>query len=101
MEGAEPLARVDSPLDRAVVLFHDVVQIRTGATATPPAQFPFRLQFRNHLRVRWVAVHIDDSGTRVAGSAQGSLEEALRCERITLSGKQKINGGAGGIDGAV
>src|SRR6266581_915027 len=37
VEGAEPLTRVDPSLDGAVALLHDVVQVRTGATATPPA----------------------------------------------------------------
>src|SRR6266581_3046880 len=37
VKGPEPLTRVDPPLDGAVVLLHDVVQVRTSSTATPPA----------------------------------------------------------------
>jgi len=101
VEGPKPLAGVNPPFDRSVVLFHDVVQVGTGATATAPAQFSCRLQFRDHLGVGRVAVHIDDPGARVARSTQGSLEEALRGSRVTVGGEQKIDRSAGGIDGTV
>src|SRR5207247_4822219 len=51
MEGPKPLAGVNPPFDRPVVLFHDVVQVGTGATATSSAQFSCCLQFRDHLGV--------------------------------------------------
>lgn len=51
VEGPEPLAGINPPFDRPVVLFHDVVQVGTGATATAPAQFSCRLQFRDDLGV--------------------------------------------------
>jgi hypothetical protein len=100
-EGPEPLTGVNPPFDRPVVLFHDVVQVRTGATATPPALFSLRLQFRDHLGVRRGAVHVDDPGTRVTRNTQGFLEEAFGGGRVTLSGQQKINSGPGGIERAV
>ena len=37
VKGSEPLASVDPSFDRSMILFHYVVQVRTGTTATPPA----------------------------------------------------------------
>ena len=84
-----------------MVLFHDVVQVCAGAAATAPAQPPLLLQFRHYFRVRWIAVHIDDPGPRMAGSLQGSLEEALGGSRVTVSGEQEINAGTARIDRTV
>ncbi len=101
MEGPEPGTGVSPLFDGPVVLLHDVVQVRTGATGTPPAQFPLRLQLRDHLGVGRVPVHGDDPGPRVARNTRVVLEEARRSSRVTVSGQQKIDGGACGIDGAV
>jgi hypothetical protein len=90
VEGPKPLAGVNPPFERPVVLFQDVVQVRTGATATSPAQFSFCLQFRDQLGVGGVAVHIDHPGARVARSTPGFLEEALAGSRVTLGAEQKI-----------
>ena len=48
VEGPESLTGVDPSLDRPVVLFHDVVQVWTGATATALAHFSLLLQFGDH-----------------------------------------------------
>jgi hypothetical protein len=43
VKGSEPLAGVDPSFDRSMILFHDVVQVRTGTTATPTTQFALLL----------------------------------------------------------
>ena len=83
-----------------MVLLHDIVQVWAGAAATPPAQLPLLLQFRHHLRVRRIAVHVDDPGPGMTGSLQGSLEEALGGNRVTVREEQEINAGTAGIDRA-
>jgi hypothetical protein len=40
VKGSEPLAGVDPSFDRSMILFHDVVQVRTGTTATPTSELP-------------------------------------------------------------
>ena len=40
VEGPKPLAGVNPPFDCPVVLFDNVVQVGTGATATTAASFP-------------------------------------------------------------
>src|SRR5262249_13856558 len=35
VKGSEPLAGVDPSFDRSMILFHDVVQVRTATAATP------------------------------------------------------------------
>src|SRR6266498_3478367 len=97
----ESLTGADPPLNCPVVLLDDVVQVWTCPTATPPAQSPLSLQLRNHLRVRWVAVHVNDPGPRVGGSMQRFLEEALGRSRVTASGQQEIDRRSGGIHGSV
>ena len=47
----KPMAGVNPAFDRPVVPFHDVVQVRTGATATSQAQSSFYLQFHDRLGV--------------------------------------------------
>ena len=55
VKGSEPLVGVDPSFDRSMILFHNVVQVRTGATATTTAAFALLLQFRHHLRIGGVA----------------------------------------------
>ncbi len=77
VEGPEALLGVDAPFHGPVVLLNDIVQVRTGATPAPTLQLPLLLQFRDHLRVRWIAVDIDDSGKRTIRRSQGLTEESL------------------------
>jgi hypothetical protein len=41
-----------------MILFHDVVQVRTGATATTMAKFALLLQFCNDFRIGGLAVDV-------------------------------------------
>src|SRR5215467_9521289 len=68
---------------------------------TSPAQSPLPLQLCNYLRIRWIAVHIDDTGPPVARSTQQFLKEALGRIRVTVSRKQEINSSPAAIDGTV
>src|SRR5215831_2298016 len=43
VKGSEPLAGVDPSFDRSMILFHDVVQVKTGTTATPTSEFALLL----------------------------------------------------------
>src|SRR5439155_21167099 len=52
VKGPESLTGVDPPLDRSVVLLHDIVQIVAGAAATSPDEFLLLLQFLDHL---WIS----------------------------------------------
>src|SRR5262252_8994301 len=51
VKGSEPLAGIDPSFDRSMILFHNVVQVRTGTTATPTSEFALLLQFRHDLRI--------------------------------------------------
>jgi hypothetical protein len=101
VKGSETLAGVDSSFDRSMILFHDVVQVWTGTTATPTPEFALLLQFRHDLGVGRVSVNVDHPGTRVTGNKQGILKEALGGSRITPGGKPEIDGGTGRVDGPV
>src|SRR5581483_9709358 len=58
-ERTKPLTRSRSSFYGAMILFHDVVQVPYGATATPLAQLTGALQLTNRCRVGRVPIHID------------------------------------------
>src|SRR5262249_20094066 len=99
--GSKPLARIHAPFDRAMVLFHDIVQVWTCAASAATPQFSLLLQFGDHLRVGRIAVYIDYPRTGMTRRRQGFLEEALRCGRIPVCRKREINCGACGIDRSI
>src|SRR5262245_60708954 len=99
--GSKPLARIHAPFDRAMVLFHDIVQVWTCAASPATPQFSLLLQFGDHLRVGRIAVYIDYPRTGMTRRLQGFLEEALRCGRIPVCRKREINCGACGIDRSI
>src|SRR5215510_10749386 len=77
MKRSESLAGVNPSVDRSMILLHDVVQVRTGTAAAPPAEFALLLQFCHDLGIRRVAVDVDHPGPRMTRSKQGILEETL------------------------
>ena len=77
------MAGIHAPFDRAMVLFHDIVQVWTRAASAATSQFPLLLQFRDHLRVRRIAVYIDYPWTGMTRRLQRFLEEAFGRGRIT------------------
>src|SRR5438270_3209702 len=101
VKGSEPLAGVDPSFDRSMILFHNIVRVRTGATATTTAQFALLLQFRDNLGIGGIAVHVDDPGARVTDSSQGLPEKALGGSSIPSGCQQEIDRGTGGIHSAV
>jgi hypothetical protein len=58
---SEMLTRVDSSLDRAVVLFEDVIQVRHRPLPTVFVQSAFSFEPHDRRRVRAVAVGVDDA----------------------------------------
>ena len=65
---SDSVSVIDPSFDRSMILFHDIVQVRTGATATTMAQFALLLQFCNDFGVGGVAVDVDHPRARVTGS---------------------------------
>src|SRR5215471_11896027 len=98
---SEPLTGADPSFDRSMILFHDVVEVRTGTTPTPTTQFALLLQFRHRLGIGGVAVDVDHPGARVTRSKQGVPEEALSGSGIPPGGKQEIDRSTGRVDGPV
>jgi hypothetical protein len=101
LKRSEALAGVHPALDRSMVLLHNIVQVRAGATPASALQFPFLLQFPDHFRIRRIAVDRDDSRPGMTGSLQGFLKESFGRSRVTLGGKPKVDRGAAGIDGTI
>jgi hypothetical protein len=81
------LAGVDPSFDRSMILFHDVVPVRTGTTVTPTTQFALLLQFRHDLGIGGIAIDVDHPGARATRSKQGVPEEALGGSSIPPGGK--------------
>jgi hypothetical protein len=101
IERPKSLAGIYPPFDRSMILFHNIIQVRTGSTATPAPQLSLLLQFRDHLWIRGVAIYCDDSGPLMIRSVQCLLKESLGRGGITLSGEPEVDRGAGGIHGAI
>src|SRR5437773_435197 len=99
--GSEPLARIHAPFDRAMVLFHDIVQAWTRSASASTPQFPLPFQFHDHLRAGLIAVYIDYPRTGMTGRLQSFLEEALGCGRIPVCRKRETDRGACGIDRSI
>src|SRR5580765_7410489 len=83
VKGSESRTRIHPPLDRSMILFQIVIQIRTSPTAAAATQIPLLLQLFNHFRVRGIAVDIDyarpaTSGTFRARWKKGFAAAALR-----------------------
>src|SRR5215471_21423976 len=101
VKGSEPLAGIDPSFDRSMILFHDIVQVRTGTTATPTTKFALQLQFRHNLGIGRVAVDVDHPGPRVTRGMQGVLEETLGGSSIPPGSEPEIDRRAGRVDGPV
>ena len=70
------LTRVDPSLDRAVVLFQDVIQVRHRPVQTVFVQSAFSFEPHDRRRVRAVTVGVDDArhGKRSATAASRLAE---------------------------
>src|ERR1043166_1672519 len=91
VKGSETLTGIDPSFNRAVVLFHDMVQVRTDPTVAPATEFTFLLQFGHNLGIRGVAVDVDDPGARMTRSSQSLLKETLGGSGITPGCQQEID----------
>jgi hypothetical protein len=67
-----------------MILLDHVVQVRTPPVPAPTAKFAVALQFSNRVRIRLVAVDIDDAWTNPGAAAQRQLQKELRSDRVTL-----------------
>jgi hypothetical protein len=83
------LAGIHPALDPSMFLFHNVVQVRVGSATAPTPEFPFLLQFCDHVGVRWIAVDGDHSWSGMAGRRQGFLEEMFGRRRVPLKRRTK------------
>jgi hypothetical protein len=94
---SEMLTRVDPSLDRAVVLFQDVVQVRHRRVPTVFVQSAFSFEPHDRRRVRAVAVGVDYPRHRMVLPSQCFGQEALCCGRFLLGREKKVEGRAGRI----
>jgi hypothetical protein len=67
------LTRVDPSLDRPVVLFQNVIQVRHRPVPAIPLKGAFGFESRDRGRVRAVTVGVDDSRRRMAESSPGYI----------------------------
>jgi len=91
------LTRVDQALDRAVVLFQDVIQVRHRPVPTVFVQSAFSFEPHDRRRVRVVTVGVDDARHGMVLPSQRFGQEALCCSRVLLGRKEKVEGRAGRI----
>jgi len=94
---SEMLTRVDPSLDRAVVLFQDVMQVRYRPVPTVFVQSAFSFEPHDRRRVRAVAVGVDNAGHGMVLPSQRFGQKAFCCGRVLLGREEKVEGRAGRI----
>src|SRR5215471_16813716 len=78
-------------LDRAMVLFHHIIEVFALTQKDATRQDAFRFQgFHRRWKGR-VLVHVDDSRHGIARRAQSLTEEAFSSGSISLGGEQKLD----------
>ena len=78
------LTCVDPSLDRAVVLFQNIIQVRHRPVPAVPLKGAFGFESRDRGRVRAVTVGVDDSRRRMVCSAERFGQKALGRGRVWL-----------------
>src|SRR5262245_11908662 len=101
VKGSESLTRINTPLNRSMILLQIAIHIRTSPTAAAATQIPLVLQLFNHFRVRGIAVDIDYARPATSRNLQSALEKALRSSRVTFRRKPEVDLRARGIYGAI
>jgi hypothetical protein len=91
---SEMLTRVDPSLDRAVVLFQDVIEVRYWPVPTVFVQSAFSFEPHDRRRVRAVTVGVDDMRHGMVLPPQSFGQEALCCSRVLLRREEKVQGRA-------
>jgi hypothetical protein len=91
------LTRVDPPLDRTVVLFQDVTEVRHRPVPAAGVQRSFTLELSDRGWVSGVTIGVDDPRSGLVLSTQGFGQEALCCGRVLLGREEKVKGRAGEI----
>jgi hypothetical protein len=82
VEGTKAETSLDPSFYRAVILLHDVIEIRDNATAASSTQHALLFKLRDNGRVRRISIHIDDTRARMSRSGKGLLEEAPGTSQI-------------------
>src|SRR5208337_3194892 len=91
------LASIDPPLDGAVVLLEDVVQIWHRSMPAILGESAFGFELRDGGRIRGVPVGVDHSRRRMVCSAERFGKKALGCGRVLFGAEKEVEGGAAGI----
>ena len=86
------LTRVDPSLDRAVVLFQDIIQVRHRPMPAILGESALGFEPHDRRRVRAVTVGVDDTRHGMVLPPQRFGQEALCCGR-----EEKVEGRAGRI----
>ena len=90
------LTRVDPSLDRPMILFQDVIQVRHGPVPAVFIQSACGFEPHDRRRVRAVTVGIDDARHGMVLPSQRFGQEAL-CGSRVLGREEKVEGRAGRI----
>ena len=91
------LAGVNPALDRAVVLFQNVIQVRHRSMPAILLKGTFGFEPLDRGRVRAVTVGVDDSRHGMVLPSQRFGQEALCCGRVLLGREQEVDRRAGRI----
>jgi hypothetical protein len=94
---SEMLTRVDPSLDRAVVLFQNVIQVQHRSMPAIPLKGAFGFESHDRGRIRAVTVGVDDSRRRMVCSAERFGKKALGRGRGLLGREQEVDRRAGRI----
>ena len=98
---SEMLTGVNPSLDRAVVLFQNVIQVRHRPVPAIPLKGAFGFESHDRGRVRAVTVGVDDSRRRMIRFAQRFGQEALCCGSVLLCREQEVDRRTAGVDSPV
>src|SRR5208337_111945 len=96
-ERSEMLTRVYSSLDRAVVLFQNIVEILHRSVLAVLLQNILVFELHNRRRVSGMLVGVDDSRHGMVLPSQRFGQKAFCCGRVLLGREEKVEGRAGRI----
>src|ERR1700736_6877779 len=88
---SEILTRVGPSLDRAVVLFQDVVKVLHRAMSAVLLQSTLGFELHNRRRITGVLVGVDDPRVRMVRTCQGFGQKALGGHGVALWPRASAN----------
>ena len=98
---AKVLLGLDAAFDRAMILLQAVVQILDRSMAAAAAQDSSRFRSDNRRAIEPRPICVDDARLGMRRIAESPAEQALSRSSIAQRRQQKVDGGAGGIDGPI